>query len=510
MRIGRTLRMFILALVALLLLSCTGCWDRKELNQISACTMIGFDRVVRNGKPLILMSVLSLKLNAGLSGGGAGGGATTYPPSLGVINSAEGETVGDALRNMSLRSPKAIFLGHVEMVIIGEDMARNGIQQVIDFCDRNKEIRYRIDMAVCQGSALEALESQPEFETLNSVEALKIIRSSSSRSSKTVPANLFQVVYALLTPGKDVAMPRMVVFLPPERGSTVRKGAPSGASEESGKQGGGAQGQQGSTGGAQLGGAQGQQAQQGSTGLQGVGAQGQQEQFVQLSQQGRQGITGAQLGGTQGGDFNQALGAQEALHPDWKTMAVDGSAVFLGDRLVGWLNEEESKGAMFITKQAVGGEIPFAFRSSEPNATYIFRSVHASVKPVVGNGSITYEVNLKGSGELAEDKNAAIDVMSESDIRAAEQLIDAEVARRCQEAVAKCQSLKSDIFGFGNLIHKTDPAFWKQIRDRWQDYFPTVKVQVQADFTIENTGVTGEAIKISKTVSSPPSRADIF
>jgi spore germination protein KC len=502
--------MFIPALVALLLLSCTGCWDRKELNQISACTMIGFDRVVRNGKPLILMSVLSLKLNAGLSGGGAGGGAATYPPSLGVINSAEGETVGDALRNMSLRSPKAIFLGHVEVVIIGEDMARNGIQQVIDFCGRNKEIRYRIDMAVCQGSALEALESQPEFETLNSVEALKIIRSSSSRSSKAVPANLFQVVYALLTPGKDVAMPRMVVFLPPERGSTIRKGAPSGASEESGKQGGGAQGQQGSTGGAQGGGAQGQQAQQGSTGLQGVGAQGQQEQFVQLSQQGRQGITGAQSGGTQGGDFNQALGAQEALHPDWKAMAVDGSAVFLGDRLVGWLNENESMGAMFITRQASGGEIPFAFRSSEPNATYIFRSVHASVKPVVGNGSITYEISLKGSGELAEDKNAAIDVMSESDIRAAEQLIDAEVAGRCQDAVATCQSLKSDVFGFGDLLHKSDPAFWRQINDRWRDYFPNVKVQVHADFTIEHAGAIGEAIKISKTVSSPPSRADIF
>ncbi len=283
MRTGRTLRMFILALVALLLFSCTGCWDRKELNQISVCTMIGFDRVVRNGKPLILMSVLSLKLNAGLTAGGAGvgGGITNTPSSLGVIDSAEGETAGDALRNMSLRSPRVIFLGHAEMVIVGEDLARDGIQQVIDFCDRNKDIRYQADVAVCQGSALEALESQPEFEALNSVEILKIIRSSSRRSSKTVPANLLHVIYALITPGKDAAMPRMVLFLPPERGSTVGKGTPSGSSEESGGHGGGAGGQQGSTGGGQGAGAQGAQgggaqavqpAQQGGTGLQGGGS----------------------------------------------------------------------------------------------------------------------------------------------------------------------------------------------------------------------------------------------
>ena len=94
-----------------------------------------------------------------------------------------------------------------------------------------------------------------------------------------------------------------------------------------------------------------------------------------------------------------------------------------------------------------------------------------------------------------EDKNAAIDVMKESDIKAAERLIGEEARRYCQEAVARCQTLNSDVFGFGDMIHKADPAFWKQVRDRWRDYFPGVKVQVQARFTIENTGVTGEAIK---------------
>jgi spore germination protein KC len=162
---------------------------------------------------------------------------------------------------------------------------------------------------------------------------------------------------------------------------------------------------------------------------------------------------------------------------------------------VDWLNEEESMGAMFVDSQASGGSIPFAFRSPEKNASYTFQRVSASVKPVISQDGIAFEVMIKGSGVLTEDRNAAIDLTKESDIKAAEQLVDEEAERYCQEAVTKCQSLNSDIFGFGDLIHKTDPAFWKQIRDRWRDYFPGVKVQVTARFTIENTGVTGEAIK---------------
>jgi spore germination protein KC len=55
--------------------------------------------------------------------------------------------------------------------------------------------------------------------------------------------------------------------------------------------------------------------------------------------------------------------------------------------------------------------------------------------------------------------------------------------------------LKSDALGFGDLVHRDDPTFWKQIKDRWRDgYFPTVKVMVQADFTIEQAGVSNQAV----------------
>jgi spore germination protein KC len=283
-----------------------------------------------------------------------------------------------------------------------------------------------------------------------------MVRNDPLRLSKVVPADLFEVVYSLMTPGKDPAMPRLSLLVPPERGSSVRKGPPSGTITLDRQ--------------SQIGQKQGQAGQS------------------QVGQQ--QGQAGAKEN-----DFNQILGVEEGQHPERKSFIVDGTAVYSGDKLAGWLNEDEGMGAMFITRQAHGGEIPFAFKSPEKNSSYVFRSTSTRVKPVISQDGITFQVMIKGRGELTEDKNAAIDLTRESDIKAAEQLVDQVVARHCQEAVSKCQSLNADIFGFGDLIHKSDPAFWKQISDRWRDYFPGVKVQVTARFTIENAGVTGEAIK---------------
>jgi spore germination protein KC len=404
--------------------------------------MIGVDRIVKDGKPLVLLSLLSLKTVVG--GSMTGGGSVVMPPTLGYVTSAEGETVGDAARNVALRSPRVLYLGHVMVIVIGERMAREGIQDVIDYGDRSKDIRYRAEVVTCRGSALEALEAQPDYESTASTELSRMVRNDPLRLSKVVPADLFEVVYSLMTPGKDPAMPRLSLLVPPERGSSVRKGPPSGT--------------------------------------------------ITLDQQSQVGQRQGQAGAKEN-DFNPLLGVEEGQHPERKSFMVDGTAVYSGDKLAGWLNEDEGMGAMFITRQAHGGEIPFAFKSPEKNSSYVFRSTSTRVKPVISQDGITFQVMIKGRGALTEDKNAAINLTRESDIKAAEQLVDQEVARHCQEAVSKCQSLNADIFGFGDLIHKSDPAFWKQIRDRWRDYYPGVKIQVIARFTIENTGVTGEAIK---------------
>ena len=47
---------------------------------------------------------------------------------------------------------------------------------------------------------------------------------------------------------------------------------------------------------------------------------------------------------------------------------------------------------------------------------------------------------------------------------------------------------RSDIFGFGEVIHREDAKYWKKIQGEWDEVFPHVPVVVEVDLQIRRTG----------------------
>jgi len=397
----------------------SGCWNRREVQDLNVNTALGFDQVMVNGRPQFLFSVLTLKTTeAGQSSGT--GMVQPRVSAAGRVISVQGETIYDAVRNYSLRSSRQLFMGHTMVVVIGEELAREGINQIIDFLSRHRDIRMRVWVVVCEGLAEDALQTQSEFESLTSLEISYIISRSAPRSSKTVRTNLFQVSYALLNPGREIVLPYMEIFTPPEEGSPIREG-------------------------------------------------------------------NASSGSDSGSSENEN-------QPQKQTFMLTGASVFLGDKLIGRLDEETTEGLNFITNNASSGVIPVAFNASERNASFLFRKTKTKVKPVINeDGSLLYEVQVKGTGLMQEERNAVIDI-SKEDLEKVEELVNREVERRCLMAVAKCQELNSDVLGLGELLHRRKPKVWKEVKADWGEVFPTVKVEVKAEFKIENSGLIDQPI----------------
>ena len=404
-----------LFLLILVMLPVSGCWNKREVNDMSYITAFGVDRIVADGKPQFNVSMLVVRTaGTAMEADGIGGMPRSQRMGAGDVISAQGETVFDAVRNWNLRSPRQLFLSHSLVLVIGEEMAREGIGELIEFAARHREFRLRSWVVVCRGKAVDALQVRPEFEKLVSVEIARTIERNKPRVSKAEASDLFQVMYDLLTPGKEAVVSHLKLFSPPEKSSPM-----SGEGNSSGAVSAGAQDDSG-------------------------------------------GI---------------------------KTFAVSGSAVFLGDRLAGWLDEEESQGLLFIQNRATGGVIPFAVDAPEKNSSLLYRAAKGKVKLVFEDGEPVFEIRIKAKGELLEEKGALIDVTRQQDIKKAEELINEEVERRCLKAVEKCQELRSDVFGFGDKIHRYCPGYWKQIQNQWTELFPYVKVTVKADFTIEHPGL---------------------
>lgn len=51
-----------------------------------------------------------------------------------------------------------------------------------------------------------------------------------------------------------------------------------------------------------------------------------------------------------------------------------------------------------------------------------------------------------------------------------------------------------DVFGIGEEIHREHPYQWKELRNKWDQIFPTVEVSVSVKLKIQNTGDIGKRI----------------
>ena len=57
------------------------------------------------------------------------------------------------------------------------------------------------------------------------------------------------------------------------------------------------------------------------------------------------------------------------------------------------------------------------------------------------------------------------------------------------------EDYQSDIFGFGEVIHRANPKAWKQLESNWDQEFSTLEVSVKVDAKIRRVGTIIESFQ---------------
>ena len=146
----------------------TGCWNYQELNDLAIATAIAVDKT---DDDLYEVSILvSNDKNAQVS--------SKEGESLTTVYSGTGRTISEALKDIDLKIPRQIYLGHLAVVIIDDDVAKDGILNVSDALLRNPEtvkrfllILAREDKAKDIIKVLSPLESFPSQNIYANIKA---------------------------------------------------------------------------------------------------------------------------------------------------------------------------------------------------------------------------------------------------------------------------------------------------------------------------------------------------
>jgi spore germination protein KC len=199
-RTEKSIKVFILLLFAFIQLLQTGCWNNRDLAQLSIATGIGIDKA---GEGRILLTIQIVKPSSVMKKGKNGGSGEEKA----VSNvTQEGDTVFEALRDILKKVNHKIFLSTVQIIIVGEDLARDGISDILDFFERDHEIQFKTNIAIAKGiTAGELLEMKSETSDIPARYIAETLKNGDGRA-KTIKTMLIDLSKIIEMSGKQIVI----------------------------------------------------------------------------------------------------------------------------------------------------------------------------------------------------------------------------------------------------------------------------------------------------------------
>lgn len=364
------------------------------MSELAIAVAMGIDK--QDNKYEVSVQVVQPGEVASKKGNGSSTSVTMYK--------ARAATVYEAIRKMTTDSPRKIYAAHLRILVIGEDLAREGVGKVLDLLSRDYELQTDFYIVVAKGTTA--------ANTLHILTPLE----------KT-PANK---MYGSIDTSEKAWAPTSAITL-----------------NESGYV---------------------------SDGIQPV------------------------LGGIRVvGDpkLGRVKENVETIEPRVR-LVNSGLAVFRNDRLIGWLNDKQSKGYNYImnhVKSTVGkvtcphgGQVALEVLTSK-----------AEIKASVHNGTPRILIELSVEENIG-DVECRIDLTQTDNIHALEQEAEEVLEQVVMGVVEAAQtSFHTDIFGFDNAVHRADPQAWKSLKENWDHQFARLDVRVNAKVKIKRMGTVSNS-----------------
>ncbi|MFD2118025.1 Ger(x)C family spore germination protein [Paenibacillus yanchengensis] len=166
----------------------------------------------------------------------------------------------------------------------------------------------------------------------------------------------------------------------------------------------------------------------------------------------------------------------------------EGLGVFKEEKLLGWLNESDSKAYTYIVNKVTstvgvskcpnsGGFI--AIEVTEAN-TKIITNVENN-KP-----SITLKMLIEGT---INEVQCTINMQDPNEYEQMEQTARETFQTMIEKGIKTVQrKFGVDIFGFGEAFHRNHPKQWNIWKEQWDDVFKQLPVQIDLDYKLNKVG----------------------
>lgn len=186
---------------------------------------------------------------------------------------------------------------------------------------------------------------------------------------------------------------------------------------------------------------------------------------------------------------------------DKKILEVSGAAVLKKDKLIGFLNEDETKYLLFI-KNRIKTPLLIEKVSADnkspqnPNVSLeVFRN-KTQITPQYVGGKVVINIKTNTEAAVSEVYNG-VDFGDDSNrnnlITQSEKHLESDIINLIKRVQ---NDYGVDIFEFSSIIKSEKPSLWRTLESDWDRVFKNLDVKVDSQINIRNQGKQGKPINI--------------
>lgn len=365
----------------------SGCWDYNEIDELAIAVGLAIDKK-ENGDYIITSEVINPKE--------AGREAKLEP----VVFQAEGKSLFDAIRNTISLSGKKLYWTHAKVIIVSEEIAREGLLPVLDWVHRDGEMRAVMWLMVARNSkAGDILKTKARLNSTIAFQLNDIFKSAKNETS-----------YA------DIPLWAFIEILAEEGISPILATAQVRESEEE------------------------------------------------------------------------------------KIPEVHGIALFKGDKMIDWLDEEDSRTYSWLMENKKDGLLVIKDKKENKEGKIIYEVLDSSLKitPVVKDKQLQIRIEIKPTMNIGELNKTSPQFNTDEALAKLEEDINQYLEKQLKELITKLQrETRSDVIGFGQIIKEDKPELWKKIKDDWEKGYTEIPVSVQVRSSIRGSALNSTPLKVN-------------
>jgi spore germination protein KC len=382
-------RWLLFALICTVSILNGGCWDRIEINDMAFVMATGID-ALPNKKIKV-----SIQLALPTGGGQSPSQPASNQEKSFIVETSSGVDIWGTSSKIQEKLSRKVFTAHRRILIIGEQLAKQGIGPILDAFVRHPDSRLRTYVLVAKGSTAEKLLNVDYPLEKEPIEGLREI----FHSKVGLTVNLRDVLKEMPA-NKSIVLPA-----------------------------------------------------------------------VELVNNGEEGK---------------------------KIFRLNGAAVFYHDKLAGYLNDQKTRELVWLRREQQQAELTVSIPKIRGNISANVINTSVSMKARKINGQLVMYINALTKLEINENQTS-IDLSEMNNIKMIERMFAGSLKKQLNSALNEVQhKYKSDVAGFGQVIHRTYPRDWKKMKQNWDQEFPNMKFVVQTEVKIRNTGMTSQPINLPK------------